>query len=93
MDTKMETEKENEKQNGNEGPTIRITFIGPWYVGKTSLINQIVNNCFLTHYYATSNLEKYKMSMMKPQEEDEDYGRFNDCIFLNFNFVTFIIYV
>ena len=47
-----------------KGPiTVRITFIGNTAVGKTSLINRIINNTFTPQYDPTMKIENYGINL------------------------------
>lgn len=42
-------------------PILKVAIIGPQRVGKTSFVNQFVNNCFETYYEETENdLRRYQ---------------------------------
>ena len=41
--------------------TIRVAVLGPSFVGKTQIINRIVNNNFFPHYDPTDQKEVYKL--------------------------------
>jgi len=45
-----------EKLDGKKQPKFKIIFLGNKAVGKTSLINQFVNNNFKSNYYPTKDL-------------------------------------
>ncbi len=47
-----------------KGPlSIRITFLGTVGVGKTSIINRIINNNFNPQYEPTMNIENYGINL------------------------------
>jgi GTPase SAR1 family protein len=49
---------------------IRITFVGPGFVGKTALINKITNNYFVRYHYPTSNFIQYEFKYKVGDDED-----------------------
>ena len=49
---------------------LRITVVGPCFTGKTSIVNRIVNNSFITTYYPTSSVSKYKIAFNLMNESD-----------------------
>jgi len=46
---------------GRQVPTFRIAVLGPSFVGKTQIVNRIVNNNFFAHYIPTEEKEVYKI--------------------------------
>jgi len=51
---------------------IRITFVGPYFVGKTSLINRICNNSFGIYHYPTTNFVNYEFKYKVGDEDVHD---------------------
>ena len=49
---------------------MRITFVGPGFVGKTTIINRIVNNSFAKIYYPTSNTNMFNLAFNITEESD-----------------------
>ncbi len=46
------------------GPlTLRITFLGNTAVGKTSIINRIINNTFTVQYEPTMKIQNYGINL------------------------------
>ena len=41
--------------------TVRICVLGPSFVGKTQIVNRLVNNHFYPQYIPTNELETYKI--------------------------------
>ena len=41
--------------------TFRVCVLGPSFVGKTQIVNRIVNNQFYPQYIPTDELETYKI--------------------------------
>jgi len=56
----MATKSKNNKQETSV-ETMRIAVLGPSFVGKTQIVNRIVNNNFFAHYDATDGQEVYKI--------------------------------
>lgn len=40
----------------------RVCVLGPSFVGKSSLVNRIVNNSFYADYFPTTNVQKYRLT-------------------------------
>ena len=59
-----------------EIPKLNITFFGPLYVGKTTLINRIVSNFFVRHYYPTSGVVKYNFQMDLGDQGDKEESKY-----------------
>ena len=49
-------------EKGVKSQIFKICVVGPSYVGKSSLINRIVNNSFYSDYYPTTNIQKYRLT-------------------------------
>ena len=49
---------------------MRITFVGPGFSGKSSIINRVVNNSFVKIYYPTSNTHVYSLAFNITDESD-----------------------
>ena len=57
LDNERDSDKKEEKE------VIQIVFVGPSFVGKTTIINRLLSNYFIKYYHPTSNITKYHINV------------------------------
>ena len=52
---------EKDKEPDHKPIEFKICIAGPSHVGKSQIINRIINNAFYNEYYMTDELEEYQI--------------------------------